>query len=539
MENNKKILLSFSFYFLTLLLIIIIGISNVFAETYDAYLFKAQLYDNNNGSLSTVSTSFGNNYWQGTIPNMTANSSGAAWGISSPIPLIANHTYTLTVNIGHEYGNTVLSTYNRIGVGSSFNEARISYQNNTNVVENLSKVQTLVYGQGLQFAFTPSINGNYIVFPFATSLSGSNVKFTLNQITLDDVGSSGVSETTINNSLNNQTNVINGAITNSQNNIINNQNSNRDAIINNQNANNDALIENDNANTDRIIDENKKNFNDCHDSVNIANITSVIAKGYTASLNDDIITINGTSSTIGDVKLYTNNSNLILQANKTYTLSFTTTGSITGTGYRVIYLILNGSRKYLGSLTNVFKYTYTPTQNETLSQILIDLNKNLTFNNYTIKVQIQEGSTATDYEKFGEEICINKLDQQTNAINGLNDNINDDNTDGATSKASEFFSDFNTNTFGLTSIITAPLNLIQSLTSKTCSPLHLPLPYLNNKYLDLPCMSTIYSEHFGTFFTLYQTITYGIIAYWVCVRIFNHVKDFKNPEHDEIEVVDL
>lgn len=62
MKKENKILLSFSFYFLTLLLIIIIGISNVFAQTYDAYLFKAQLYDNNNGSLSAVSTSFGNNY---------------------------------------------------------------------------------------------------------------------------------------------------------------------------------------------------------------------------------------------------------------------------------------------------------------------------------------------------------------------------------------------------------------------------------------------------------------------------------------------
>ena len=66
----------------------------------------------------------------------------------------------------------------------------------------------------------------------------------------------------------------------------------------------------------------------------------------------------------------------------------------------------------------------------------------------------------------------------------------------------------------------------------------MPLPYVN-KTLDLPCMSSIYSQYFGSFFTLYQTITFGIIAYWVCVRIFNLVKDFKNPDHDEIEVLDL
>nr|DAU95967.1 MAG TPA: hypothetical protein [Inoviridae sp.] len=138
---------------------------------------------------------------------------------------------------------------------------------------------------------------------------------------------------------------------------------------------------------------------------------------------------------------------------------------------------------------------------------------------------------------------INQVKQEVTEINNsvdkVNDTLNDDDTTGATSEASDFFSGFNSNTFGLTSIVTAPLNLIQSLTSQSCSSLHLPLPYLDNKYLDLPCMSSIYSQFFGNFFTLYQTITFGIVAYWVCVRIFNQVKDFKNPEHDEIEVLDL
>ena len=90
----------------------------------------------------------------------------------------------------------------------------------------------------------------------------------------------------------------------------------------------------------------------------------------------------------------------------------------------------------------------------------------------------------------------------------------------------------------LTSVITAPLTFIQGLTSKTCSALTLPLPYVNQN-LQLPCMTTIYQEHFGSFLSLYQTITFGIVSYWVIVRIFNLVKDFKNPDHDEIEVMDL
>jgi len=119
-----------------------------------------------------------------------------------------------------------------------------------------------------------------------------------------------------------------------------------------------------------------------------------------------------------------------------------------------------------------------------------------------------------------------------------NDILKDDDTKGAQDSAGGFFNDFTTDTHGLTSIITAPLSLISSITSTSCSPLVIPLPFVD-KDLTLPCMSSIYSQHFGSFLSIYQMITFGIIAYWVCVRIFNLVKDFKNPDHDEIEVLDL
>lgn len=119
-----------------------------------------------------------------------------------------------------------------------------------------------------------------------------------------------------------------------------------------------------------------------------------------------------------------------------------------------------------------------------------------------------------------------------------NETLTDDNTQGAQDSAGGFFNDFTTDTHGLTAIITAPLSLIESITSSSCSPLVLPLPFVD-KDLTLPCMGTIYSNYFGTFLSIYQMITFGIVAYWVCVRIFNLVKDFKNPDHDEIEVLDL
>lgn len=137
---------------------------------------------------------------------------------------------------------------------------------------------------------------------------------------------------------------------------------------------------------------------------------------------------------------------------------------------------------------------------------------------------------------------IDAINNQTGVIKDqtdkINDTLNNDNVDESLTEADSFFNDFTTNTHGLTGIITAPLNAIQSLTSKTCSPLVLPLPFVD-KDLTLPCMREIYVDNFGAFMNLYDVITLGIISYWVMVRIFALVKDFKNPDHDEIEVMDL
>ncbi len=143
------------------------------------------------------------------------------------------------------------------------------------------------------------------------------------------------------------------------------------------------------------------------------------------------------------------------------------------------------------------------------------------------------------YNNFNSHKLLENQQETNKKLQETNDTLKDDNTSEASGEAESFFSGFSTDTHGLTSIITAPLNLIGSITSSTCSPLGLKVPFVKNKTLNLPCMSSIYKKHFGSFFTIYQTITFGIISYWVCVRIFALVKDFKNPEHDEVEVMDL
>ena len=106
----------------------------------------------------------------------------------------------------------------------------------------------------------------------------------------------------------------------------------------------------------------------------------------------------------------------------------------------------------------------------------------------------------------------------------------------------DMFQNFTSNDFGLTSIITAPLPLIQSLNSATCSDISLPLGIfggVHDNRLVLPCMTPLYRNWLGDFFILYQTITTGFIAYYVGLGFFNKIKQLKDPENDKIEVVDL
>lgn len=130
---------------------------------------------------------------------------------------------------------------------------------------------------------------------------------------------------------------------------------------------------------------------------------------------------------------------------------------------------------------------------------------------------------------------INSQNNTTNAINGVNDTLKNDNVNSNT--GNNFFSNFKSDNHGLSGIITAPLRLINSITSSTCSSLSLPLPFVKQNAV-LPCMSTVYNQ-FPTFYNLWQLITTGIVSYWVIVRIFGHIKGMQNPNDDRIEVFEL
>lgn len=154
--------------------------------------------------------------------------------------------------------------------------------------------------------------------------------------------------------------------------------------------------------------------------------------------------------------------------------------------------------------------------------------------NSSVAIQQSEQIINSNINKASQDIQ-KKVEDQTNKIDN---SIKDTDTSGAQGDANSFFEDFENKDYGLTDVITMPLQIINNITNGTCTPLSVPVPFVNQN-ITLPCMYQIYEEHFGGFLQIYQVITFGVISYWVCINLFRMVKNFKNPDNDEVEVFDL
>lgn len=144
----------------------------------------------------------------------------------------------------------------------------------------------------------------------------------------------------------------------------------------------------------------------------------------------------------------------------------------------------------------------------------------------------------TNTIKQNSESTKNNTNDIKNNTKETNDLIKNTDTTESKNSASAFFSDFSRNSHGLTGIVTAPLRLIESFTTASCSPITFQLPFVNN-WVTLPCMRSIYETHFGVFFTLYQLITTGVICYGVCINLYSKLRQLENPNNDRIEVLQL
>lgn len=133
-------------------------------------------------------------------------------------------------------------------------------------------------------------------------------------------------------------------------------------------------------------------------------------------------------------------------------------------------------------------------------------------------------------------IQTNNNEQLNQNIENVNNSINDDNitsSDADDLVNNEAFTD----STGLESVIQLPLNMVNSL-SNTCQPISITIPFINYTGT-IPCMSTIYSQHFGSLYTLLKVVINGFFVYRLLLKVYELVHSAKQPDEDKLEVIDL
>ena len=488
------------FRFLICLLLLLIPI-NVNADTYYADEFTGVLFDNNNGSLTMLSSELENYAWTGKV-GFIANSSGAAWGFNLKSAIIEGHTYALTIGVStsnQSYSDIVFSTYNRIGLGSTLNSAISSYQNSTNT----EIIYTSNVNGTLQFAFKANENGSYLVVPFCTSYSINSETVYFHNFVLEDLGSSSnVSQDTINSSLNNQTNEINNSISNSENNI-------KDSIKETE---------------DNIKDGIKEGFESCRDSYNLLeNVArSKTENGIEFIVNEDkSVTIKGTAVKNTFLRLKTQ----LALPSGVYYLS----GGSSGVGTH-IQLNTDG-----GYYANTASGTKKMTFNQDFTILYVEIRVASGWSGEYTFYPMLSRENATNYEQYGKQVCKNRIDDTNDKLNNIDSTINDSSLPDTSGYG---------NVAGwlppgpVDSLINLPLTLFTSLTdslSKTCQSINLPLPYIN-EVLPLPCINDIYSQIDGltTWINSIGVIVSAFILFSYLLKLYKWVDDtlsFRENNH--------
>lgn len=508
MRKEYKILINFSLWFLCLLFVCFYGIFHVSASEYNFdYNYTQTYYDN----YGTYLTPLGQT-WNSSLNAYVSNSvltapgyTGAGVVISSPIPILANHTYSMTVQFEDIY-NLALSTKNNISVGDTISNTASYYTSST---FNANTLQSKVLdGKSIQFAFKSLGSGSYIFIPWTTNVSVTQ-SYVMTSIIIDDLGNEGVSETTINNSLNNQTNILNNSITSSTNDIQNSIQETEDNIINNQSSNTQSLIDSQASNTQALIDSNKENFNTCRQSVNLFNKNDVI-NAYLNSSGEPVS--NGTFRV----------SNYILISGDKLTISGNAGASELNAFYDSNYNFIssfgmgNLNSRVVDIPTNA-KYLRVTVRNDVLNQYQVEL-----------------GNIVTSYEPYGEEICTNKLDEAEQTRKGILGKIGD--LISGLFDTSDPDTDSLNNMAGwlppgpVDSILNLPLTFFNTLNNSlgsSCTSFTVSLPFVN-KNLTLPCFSDYMSQYISSFnilWTFIGTISSVVILYRYLLALYAWVDD--------------
>lgn len=118
------------------------------------------------------------------------------------------------------------------------------------------------------------------------------------------------------------------------------------------------------------------------------------------------------------------------------------------------------------------------------------------------------------------------------------DKILDDNVDSSNENASSFFDNFTLeDNGGISSIVTAPLKVIQGLISGgTCSNLEFSV---FNKELYFPSGCILWNNCPEPILVLYHTLICGFFSYFIGLSLFKDIESLKNPNDSGVSTLDL
>ena len=478
-EKEKRILFYFIGWFIVVFVIMLMGINNVFALETNFENLSVQGYNNNGNSLTTPGVFNCSAGSCGMEITANVNSYGGAWAVQSPIPLLKNHTYTLTLRIRNTAGVGIsLSSKNRIAIGNSIDSVKYNYE-----VEdywNILKSSQATGNYTLQFVFTPTGQATYLLIPFTTNRT-ITTSFMIDNIIIEDLGSEGVSQEEINNSLNNQTNTITGEIDDMEQNIIDSNKETQDVI--------------------------KDQFQTCRPSKNLWPLST----SYTTATGNEYV-LRDTPITIRP---------------GTYTISFKNSSNT-----RVLFNFkdISGTSKEI-YFENTYVQTVTFSNEQVLTAIYI-YDRPSTIS----EIQFQSGTSATKFEEPGEEICTNRIDETNDKLDDLQGSLNDSNIDSSLDDAGGFFNNFSTSDHGgLSGIITSPLVAINQMLNKSCNPM---TTNFKGKEISLPCGYQFWSK-MGAIQDFLNLVLGGLLCYQIIIKLFKLIEKIKNPEDDRVEVMKL
>ena len=378
----------FSLWLFTGLVICIIGISDVFGlETKTIY--SNQTLDNSNkfnygfvneGGVDSI-----------TIGNVGSRISGKTkylnFYLSQNVAL--NYTYTIRINFLADD----LQPYFSLNHVKEISVCNSSSCSNSSIV-SIKKQNNNGFSTWVELTFNPTQVGNVI----GVTLGDNRGSFITGETFF------GISSVQIESKNVNQ-DVIDKA-TNNTNNIINNNNSNTESIINS------------NKETQEII---KEQFNTCRDSVNLF---SGFIKGIKLDSNNGSISSSSTTATSEFISVdFDKNPNYYLSGLTAQLRSFVAAydkdkNFLARTSANPIsYLSLTTSSFNISSEIDIAYIRVTIYESSNLSGTINDIDN--------LHTQLVIGSTYLPYEPYGEQICVNKLDEQVKTSKSILGKIGD------------------------------------------------------------------------------------------------------------------